>query len=53
MACALPDAELSNEIGSAWFAVSSIVQAETSLAMLTAWGGSAALKSGRVGIHIP
>ena len=53
MACALPDAELSNEIGSAWLAVSSIVQAETSLAMLTAWGGSAALKSGRVGIHIP
>ena len=53
MALALPDSELSSEIGSAWLAVSSIVQAETSLAMLTAYGGSAALLSGQIGIHIP
>ena len=53
MAFASPDAELSTEISSAWLAVSSIVQAETSLAMLTACGGSPALSSGQIMIHIP
>ena len=53
MEYALPDEPSSVEIGNAWLAISCIVQAETSLAMLTAHGGSAALASGNTVIFIP
>ena len=53
MTFALPDTTPSVEIGSAWLAISSIIQSETSLAMLTAWGGSPALTGGRAAIFVP
>ena len=53
MTYALPDSPLSVEVGSAWLAISCIVQAETSLAMLTAWGGSSTLTSGQAAIFVP
>ena len=53
MSFASPDDSLSIEVGHAWQCLSSIVQIETSLAMLTAWGGSAALTSGRIQAFVP
>ena len=53
MTFASPDVSTSIEVGTAWLAVSSIIQSETSLAMLKAWGGSSALTSGRAAIFVP
>ena len=53
MRYALPDEGISVELGSAWRAISNVVQADRALAVLTAWGGSPALKSGAARIFIP
>ena len=53
MKFASDNAPVGVEVGRAWQAISCIIQAETSLATLTAWGGSSALAGGRVAIRIP
>jgi len=53
MKFALEDPTVALDVGHAWLAVSSIIQSETSFAMLTAWGGSAALASGEVMLYTP
>ena len=48
---ALPDC--SDDVSCAWRAISNLVQADRSLALLTAWGGHSALESGLARIFIP
>ena len=53
MKYASEESPVPSEIGLAWQCISCIVQAETALAVLMAWGGSMALASGRARLSIP
>ena len=53
MRYALDDPTISADVGTAWRAISCLVQSDRALAVLTAWGGSRALESGRARIFIP
>ena len=52
MKYAVDETNPSSEIGLAWQQLSCILQGETALGILTAWGGSAALASGRARLSI-
>jgi len=47
------DDGVSNDIAAAWQSISAAVQAETAMALLKAWGGSAALHERRAELFVP
>ena len=47
------DDGVSNDVSEAWQSISAIVQGETALALLRAWGGSAALHEGSAELFVP